>query len=52
MYTVHVSIALIGCRNIHFFSLFTAGDVSRRGTCPVAKREEKRMFSQAIALVP
>ena len=36
-----------------FSSLFAAGDVSRGGnakheTSPAAKREEKRMFSQAI----
>ena len=32
----------IACENIRFFSLFAAGETS-----PAAKREEKRMFSQA-----
>ena len=51
MYTVHVSIALVACENIRFSLLFAAGDVSHE-TCPAAKSKEKRMFSQAIALVP
>ena len=40
----------VACENIRFSSLFaagTAGDVSRGETSPAAKREEKRMFSQA-----
>ena len=37
---------IIACENIHFSSLFAAGDVSRE-TSPAAKSEEKRMFSQA-----
>ena len=37
----------VACENIRFSSLFAAGDVSREGTSPVAKSEEKRMFSQA-----
>ena len=36
---------IIACENIHFSSLFAAGDVSRE-TSPAAKSEEKRMFSQ------
>ena len=44
---------ILACENIRFSSLFAAGDVSRgkrpqRKTSPVAKSEEKRMFSQAI----
>ena len=38
-------LAELACENIHFSSLFAAGDVSS----PAAKSEEKRMFSQAIA---
>ena len=37
----------VACENIRFSTLFTAGDVSRGGTSPAAKSEEKRMFSQA-----
>ena len=40
----------LACENIRFSSLFAAGDVSPRETSPAvpaAKREEKRMFSQA-----
>ena len=37
------------CENIHFSSLFAAGDVSHVSrNVPAAKSEEKRMFSQAI----
>ena len=41
----------IACENIRFSSLFAAGDVSPRETSPVAKSEEKRMFSQASARI-
>ena len=39
----------LACENIRFSSLVADGDVSRGGneTSPVAKSEEKRMFSQA-----
>ena len=36
----------VACENIHFSSLFVAGDVPGE-TSPAAKSEEKRMFSQA-----
>ena len=36
----------LACENIRFSSLVADGDVSRE-TSPVAKSEEKRMFSQA-----
>ena len=43
---------VLACENIRFSTLFAAGDVSRGGTSarnvPVAKSEEKRMFSQAM----
>ena len=39
---------MLACENIHFSSLFAAGDVSRE-TFPAAKSEEKWMFSQANA---
>ena len=38
----------LACENIRFSSLFATGDVSRGETSPAAKREEKRMFSQAM----
>ena len=40
----------LACKNIHFSSLFAAGDVSLppREVSPAAKSEEKRMFSQDI----
>ena len=42
---------LVACENIRFSSLFAAGDdVPPRETSPVAKSEEKRMFSQATNL--
>ena len=41
---------ILACENIRFSSLFAAGDVSRGGTSPVAKSEEKRMFSQAMEI--
>ena len=37
----------LACENIRFSSLFATGDVSREGTSPAAKSEEKRMFLQA-----
>ena len=40
-------LSTLACENIRFASLFAAGDVSPRETSPVAKSEEKRMFSQA-----
>ena len=42
-------LSTLACENIRFSSLLAAGDVSRRETSPVAKSEEKRMFSQAIS---
>ena len=46
----HICLSLVSdfvaCENIHFSSLFPAGDVSR-----AAKSEEKRMFSQATDFV-
>ena len=42
-------LSTLACENIRFSSLFAAGDVSPRETSPVAKSEEKRMFSQAIS---
>ena len=35
--------------NIRFSSLFAAGHVSRGGTSPATKSEDKRMFSQATS---
>ena len=46
-----VEIVTLACENIRFSSLFADGNVSRvppRETSPAAKREEKRMISQAI----
>ena len=40
---------IVACENIHFSSLFAAGDV--RETPPATKREEKRMFPQATQIV-
>ena len=47
-----LTVTKLACENIHFSSLFAAGDVRSDETSPAAKSEETRTFSLAITKWP